>query len=122
MTGGVLVDVEASVNAGFGYDIRGEVVCEDGTVELSESPGAVVKRAGQHSGRVPADWRERFGRAFDAEFQAWVNAVMAGGTTGPSCWDGYAATVACEAGAEALRVGSRVPIVLRDQPELYKGG
>ena len=54
MADGVLVDVEASVNAGFAYDIRGEVVCEDGTVELSESAGVVVKRAGTHSGRVPA--------------------------------------------------------------------
>ena len=44
MASGVLVDVEASVNAGFAYDIRGEVVCEDGTVELSEAAGAVVKR------------------------------------------------------------------------------
>ncbi len=116
---GVLVDVEASVNAGFGYDIRGEVVGEDGTVELSESAGAVVKRAGAHSGRVPADWRERFVGAFDAELQAWVDAVAAGGTTGPSVWDGYAATVVCEAGLAALRSGAREPVVMRERPALY---
>lgn len=67
MESGVIVDVEASVNAGFAYDIRGEVVCEDGTVELTESAGAVVRRAGGYTGRVPADWRERFVLAFDAE-------------------------------------------------------
>src|SRR3954452_2728370 len=72
MAGGVLVDVEAMVNAGFGYDIRGEVVCEDGTVELSESAGALVKSAGRVSARVPGHWRERFVRAFDTEFQAWL--------------------------------------------------
>ncbi len=120
MESGLLVDVEASVNAGFAYDIRGEVVCEDGTVALSESAGAVVKRAGSHSGRVPADWRERFVLAFDAEFQAWIDAVTAGGTTGPSAWDGYAATVACEAGLAALRSGTREPVLLRDKPDLYK--
>ncbi|GAA2537545.1 Gfo/Idh/MocA family oxidoreductase [Pseudonocardia hydrocarbonoxydans] len=119
--GGVLVDVEASVNAGFGYDIRGEVVGEDGTVELSESAGTVVKRAGTHAGRVPAHWRERFGPAFDAELQAWVDAVAAGGTTGPSAWDGYAATVVCETGLAALRSGAREPVVLPDRPDLYKG-
>ncbi|WP_300008795.1 Gfo/Idh/MocA family oxidoreductase [Pseudonocardia sp.] len=117
---GVLVDVEASVNAGFGYDIRGEVVGEDGTVELSESAGVVVKRAGAYSGRVPADWRERFVRAFDAELQAWVDAVAAGGTTGPSAWDGYAATVVCETGLAALRSGAREPVVLRERPDLYE--
>lgn len=118
--GGVLVDVEASVNAGFGYDIRGEVVGEDGTVELSESAGVVVKRAGAYSGRVPADWRERFVRAFDAELQAWIDAVAAGGTTGPSAWDGYAATVVCETGLAALRSGVREPVVLRERPALYE--
>jgi myo-inositol 2-dehydrogenase/D-chiro-inositol 1-dehydrogenase len=120
MTSGVIVDVEASVNAGFAYDIRGEVVCEDGTVELSESAGAIVKRAGQYSGRVPADWRERFVRAFDREFQTWIDAVGAGSSTGPSAWDGYAATVACDAGLAALRSGLRAPVVLRERPDLYK--
>jgi myo-inositol 2-dehydrogenase / D-chiro-inositol 1-dehydrogenase len=119
MQSGVLVDVEAMVNAGFGYDIRGEVVCEDGTVELSESAGAVVKRAGRYGGRVPENWRERFVGAFDLEFQAWIDAVTAGGTTGPSAWDGYAATVACETGLAALRSGQREPIVLRERPDLY---
>ncbi|MBW0116241.1 Gfo/Idh/MocA family oxidoreductase [Pseudonocardia abyssalis] len=116
---GVLVDVEASVNAGFAYDIRGEVVCEDGTVALSESAGAVVKRAGTYSGRVPADWQERFVRAFDAELQCWVDAVAADRSTGPSAWDGYAATVVCETGLAALRSGAREPVVLRERPDLY---
>jgi myo-inositol 2-dehydrogenase/D-chiro-inositol 1-dehydrogenase len=119
MRDGVLVDVEAMLHAGFGYDIRGEVVCEDGTVELSESAGAVVKRDGWHTGRVPEHWRERFVTAFDLELQAWIDAVSAGGTTGPSAWDGYAATVACETGLAALRRGQREPIVLRERPELY---
>jgi myo-inositol 2-dehydrogenase / D-chiro-inositol 1-dehydrogenase len=118
--GGVLVDVEASVNAGFAYDIRGEVVGEDGTVELTESAGVLTKHRGRYSGRVPADWRERFVQAYDAEFRAWIDAVSAGGTTGPSAWDGYAATVVCEAGLEALRTGERVPVVLRERPDLYK--
>lgn len=121
MASGVLVDVEASVNAGFGYDIRGEVVCEDGTVALSESAGAVVKRAGQVAGRVPANWPERFSSAFDTEFQAWIAAVTAGTTTGPSAWDGYATTVACETALAALRSGAREPVAMRERPDLYKG-
>lgn len=122
MASGVIVDVEASVNAGFAYDIRGEVVCEDGTVELSESAGALVKRAGSVSARVPEDWRERFVLAFDTEFQAWIDAVTAGGTTGPSAWDGYAATVVCDTGLAALRSDAREPVVLREKPDLYKEG
>ena len=120
MTSGVLVDVEASVNAGFGYDIRGEVVCEDGTVELSESAGAIVKSTAQFAGRVPTSWPERFAPAFDTELRAWIGAVRSGGATGPGAWDGYAATVACETAAAALHSGQREPVVLPERPDLYK--
>jgi myo-inositol 2-dehydrogenase / D-chiro-inositol 1-dehydrogenase len=118
---GVIVDVEASVNIAYGYDIRGEVVCESGTVELSESATTTVKRDGRFTGRIPADWRERFVAAFDTEFQDWVDSVRAGtGPTGPSSWDGYAATVSCDAAIEAWHNGQRVPVAMRDKPDLYK--
>jgi myo-inositol 2-dehydrogenase/D-chiro-inositol 1-dehydrogenase len=120
MNSGVLVDVEASINASYGYDIRGEVVGESGTVELAESSGAIVKRDGRFSGRVPRDWRERFVRAFDAEFQEWLDSVAAGTPTGPSTWDGYAATVVTDTALRALRSGERTTVSLRERPDLYK--
>jgi myo-inositol 2-dehydrogenase/D-chiro-inositol 1-dehydrogenase len=116
---GALIDVEASINIGYGYDIRGEIVGEAGTVELAESTPVVVKRDGRFGGRVPEDWRERFVRAYDSELQEWLNAVEAGRSTGPSSWDGYAATVVCDAALEALHRGERVEISMRDKPELY---
>jgi myo-inositol 2-dehydrogenase/D-chiro-inositol 1-dehydrogenase len=119
MTGGAVVDVEASVNIRYGYDIRGEVVGESGTVELAESNKAVVKSNGQFSGQVPEDWRERFIRAYDTEIQEWITAASRGGSTGPSSWDGYAATVVGEAGLIALKTGERVEVPMREKPELY---
>jgi myo-inositol 2-dehydrogenase/D-chiro-inositol 1-dehydrogenase len=116
---GALVDVEASINIQYGYDIRGEIVGETGTVELAESAQVLVKRGGRYDGRVPEDWRERFVRAYDLEFQEWLDAVAAGHSTGPSSWDGYAATVVCDAALEALHSGERVPVALREQPGLY---
>jgi myo-inositol 2-dehydrogenase/D-chiro-inositol 1-dehydrogenase len=119
MGSGVLVDVEVFVNAGYGYDIRGEVVCENGTVALPDAGGATLKRDGRRSGRVPADWRERFSRTFDAEFQDWLKAVAAGTSTGPGSWDGYAATVVAESCLEALRTGSRTLVSMRERPDFY---
>jgi myo-inositol 2-dehydrogenase/D-chiro-inositol 1-dehydrogenase len=119
MAGGALVDVEASINIQYGYDIRGEIVGEAGTVELAESTRVVVKNDGRYGGRVPDDWRERFIRAYDLEFQEWLDAVAAGQSTGPSAWDGYAAQVTCDAALEALHGGQRVPVSLRDKPDLY---
>jgi myo-inositol 2-dehydrogenase / D-chiro-inositol 1-dehydrogenase len=120
MANGVLVDVEAAVNVAYGYDIRGEVLGETGTIRLAESSSIIVKREGQHAGRVPSDWRERFLRAYDLELQEWVNAVTAGSSTGPSSWDGYAATVVTDAGIEAVRTGQRAGVSMREQPGLYK--
>ena len=44
---GILVDVEVFVNATYGYDIRGEVVGEHGTVALGDHGGVVVSVVGQ---------------------------------------------------------------------------
>jgi myo-inositol 2-dehydrogenase/D-chiro-inositol 1-dehydrogenase len=114
-----VVDIEASINIRYAYDIRGEVVGESGTVELAETNAVVVKSTQGFMGRVPEDWRERFIRAYDTEFQEWINAVAARGTTGPSSWDGYAATVVCDAALEALKTGERVEAPMRAKPDLY---
>jgi myo-inositol 2-dehydrogenase/D-chiro-inositol 1-dehydrogenase len=119
MASGVLVDVEVFINAGYGYDIRGEIVGEGGTVALADGEAVAVKRDGRRSARVPADWRERFGRAFDAELQDWLKAVAAGRPAGPSSWDGYAAAVVTESCLEALRTGHRTAVSLRERPGFY---
>ncbi|HZB49257.1 MAG TPA: Gfo/Idh/MocA family oxidoreductase [Mycobacteriales bacterium] len=119
MASGLLVDVEISVNIRYGYDIRGEVVGEDGTASLGEPSPVRVRRAGLAADRVPADWRERFVRAYDVELQEWADAVAGDGAFGPSSWDGYAAAAVSDAALEALRTGERVPVALAAQPDLY---
>ena len=118
--GGALVDVEISVNIRYGYDIRGEIVGEDGTASLGELSPVTVRRAQQISTPVPADWRQRFIRAYDVEFQEWIDSIATGGEpVGPSAWDGYAAAVVSDAAVEALHTGDRIPVTLVDKPKLY---
>ncbi len=120
MASGAIVDVEVSVNIRYGYDIRGEIVGEEGTVSLADSGPVTVRRGGFYSGMVPADWRERFIRAYDIEIQEWIDGVAAGApASGPSSWDGYAAQVVAEAGLSALASGERAEVTLADQPALY---
>jgi myo-inositol 2-dehydrogenase/D-chiro-inositol 1-dehydrogenase len=120
MDNGVLVDVEISVNIRYGYDIRGEIVGEDGTAALENITPISVRREGRAENPVPADWRERFLQAYDVEFQEWIHAIAGGGRPlGPSSWDGYAAAVASDAGVEALRTGERVTVSLAEKPKLY---
>jgi myo-inositol 2-dehydrogenase/D-chiro-inositol 1-dehydrogenase len=117
---GAIVDIEVSVNIRYGYDIRGEVVGEDGTASLGDASPVVIRREGGFTGRVPVDWRERFIRAYDVEFQEWIDTVARGGEpTGPSSWDGYAAAVVSDAALEALASGARTSVKLVDKPGLY---
>src|ERR1700729_2642909 len=119
MRSGALVTVETSVHIAYGYDIRGEVIGETGTVSLAEQGDVIVKAKGAYSGHVPGDWPERFDGAFDAEFRAWIAAAAKGGAAGPSAWDGYVATAATLAGVRALESGAREPVSLREKPPLY---
>jgi myo-inositol 2-dehydrogenase/D-chiro-inositol 1-dehydrogenase len=118
MRSGALVTIETPVHIAYGYDIRGEVIGETGTVSLAEQSDVVIKTNGAFSGRVFGDWPERFGPAFDAEFRAWIAAAK-GGAAGPSAWDGYVATAATLAGVRALESGAREAINLREKPALY---
>ena len=95
--GGVLVDVEVFANAGYGYDIRCEVVGEDGTLALPLS--------------VASGFEERFEDAYRHELLAWVRA-LADGTEAPGATaaDGYAAAAVCEAGVRSLQEGRSIPV------------
>ena len=103
--GGRLVDVEVFVSAGYAYDIRCEVVGEDGTLELL--PPATVALRADHAKvlPIPPGFPQRFGSAYRNELQAWV-----AGAGGPSAWDGYAAASVCEAAVASLETGRPVDV------------
>ena len=119
LTSGALVDVEISVNIAYGYDIRGEVSCEMGVASLPERPSAVIRDQYGVRQRVPEDWRERFIDAYDQEFREWIAAAAQGTATGPSTWDGYAATLVADAALRAAETGAFQPITMIAKPGLY---
>lgn len=122
MAGGEIVTVESFVNCQYGYDVRCEIVGSLGTVSLDNPRTTVVLTAGRRSEGVPADWQTRFAPAYTCELQSWVDGLAAGQVTGPSAWDGYAATAVAEAAVRSYAQGERVEVTLVDQPTLYAGG
>jgi myo-inositol 2-dehydrogenase/D-chiro-inositol 1-dehydrogenase len=116
---GAIVDVEISVNIAYGYDIRGEVSCETGIAALPNRPATVISDAGGIRQAIPADWRERFIDAYDQELREWIVAAGRGGATGPSTWDGYAATLTADAALRAVESGRCEPVAMIDKPEIY---
>lgn len=120
MSSGAIVDVEISVNIAYGYDIRGEVSCEQGIAALPNRPATVITDAHGIRQAIPTDWRERFIEAYDQEFREWIVAAGQGSATGPSAWDGYAATLTADAALRAVNSGAREAVNLIDQPALYR--
>jgi myo-inositol 2-dehydrogenase/D-chiro-inositol 1-dehydrogenase len=116
MTSGRIVDVECFVSTGVAYEVRTEVVAEDGSAMIGLDLG-LVRQAGGPSGAtrstgIAPDFRQRFGRAYDIEMQRWVDAARRGSIDGPGVWDGYAASAVCTAGVAALRSGQRTEVGL----------
>lgn len=119
MASGAMVDVEISVNIAYGYDIRGEVSCEEGTASLPLRPATVVRDIHGVRQIAPADWRERFVEAYDQEFREWICAAGQGTATGPSTWDGYTATLVADAALRAVESGALERVRMRERPALY---
>jgi myo-inositol 2-dehydrogenase/D-chiro-inositol 1-dehydrogenase len=109
---GAFVDVEIFVNTTFGYEVRTELVAERGSATIGLGVGLVKHSAPGWGGSITADFKQRFGAAYDTQFQRWVDAVRVGRIDGPGVWDGYAAAAVCAAGVESLRTGRRVEVDL----------
>ncbi|WP_121826492.1 Gfo/Idh/MocA family protein [Streptomyces rapamycinicus] len=118
---GVRIDLEVFVNCQYGYDIQRETVGEDGLVRLPDPAAVGIRAAGRHGTGVLQDWKGRFGDAFDTEFREWIASVAAGAEpTGPSSWDGYAATVITDAAVQSLESGGQIVTVdMKPRPAFH---
>ena len=70
--GGVVVDVEVFVDATYGYEVKGEMVCEAGAVMLARGPAITTREAGHEITVVEPDWRARFKTAYREQIAGWV--------------------------------------------------
>jgi myo-inositol 2-dehydrogenase / D-chiro-inositol 1-dehydrogenase len=116
---GQLVNVEINNNAAYGYDVRGELVGERGSVFLRAPIASELHVNLQAITTYAADWRPRFAEAYRLQNSAWLKSIETGRPVGASAWDGYAATLIAEAGVRSLETGAPVEIAPADKPELY---
>ena len=112
MEGGGLATTEVFAKGGVGYEVRCEASAELGNATVGLGSGVFVRSANRWGGAIPDDFRARFAAAYDEEVQAWVDASRRGEVVGPTSYDGYAASVVCEAGLESLTAGTPVKVVL----------
>lgn len=112
---------EVFVNAGYGYEVSAEVVCERGTAVTTQPDLALVRNSANRGYYVPSDWLSRFQEGYIAELQDWVNTLTAGQIfSGASAWDGYVTMMVTSACIKSLQTAKTVPVQLIAKPELYQ--
>ena len=105
---GVLSTLEVFLNARYGYDVRCEVVGEQGTLALTEPTRLVTDLRRARSAGYPADWRPRFADAYRIELQEWTDAVVAGAPSPlATAYDGLVAAAVADAVITSMRDGGR---------------
>ncbi|MQY14782.1 Inositol 2-dehydrogenase/D-chiro-inositol 3-dehydrogenase [Streptomyces sp. RB5] len=116
---GIRIDLEVFVNCRYGYDIRCETVGEEGLLRLPDPARPELRASARIGTAIDQEWDDRFSAAFDAELQAWVDSVPTGRATGPSSWDGYAATAVATATVRAQQSGDVEQVNMRERPAFY---
>jgi myo-inositol 2-dehydrogenase/D-chiro-inositol 1-dehydrogenase len=116
---GQLVDVELFLNAQYGYDVKGELICETGTMSFGPAINTEIRSNGVTATGLAPDWRPRFAAAYRIQNQAWVDSIRSGVPVGSSAWDGYVATTVTDAGVRSLTTGETVAITYEKRPALY---
>src|SRR5881275_1944669 len=100
------------MNAGYGYDIRTELVCENGTLTMAPPITTQFRRSGMQVFPFAQDWRPRFSAAYHLQMQAWIDSIERRTPVGASAWDGLVGTAVAEAGVQASETGAAVRITL----------
>ena len=116
-----LAVAEVFVNAGYGYEVTAEIVCQSGTAHTLPPERALLRGHANRGVPLSSDWLAPFQAAYVAEMRAWVEAVQAGRPfAGAGAWDGYAAAVITAAGIQSLSAeGAFTPVDLPARPALY---
>jgi len=117
---GQLVNIEINNNAGYGYDVRCELVCEHGSISLRSPTHTETHLALGATTHYALDWRPRFADAYRLQDHAWLRSIESGVPTGASAWDGYVASVTAVRAVEALQSGREVEIRYAEPPTLYR--
>jgi myo-inositol 2-dehydrogenase/D-chiro-inositol 1-dehydrogenase len=117
---GQLVDVELFLNAQYGYDVKGELICETGTISFGPTVNTEIRSSGVTATHLAPDWRPRFAAAYRIQNQAWVDSIATGRPVGSSAWDGFVATTVTDAGVKSLKTDETVAIAYEKRPGLYQ--
>jgi myo-inositol 2-dehydrogenase/D-chiro-inositol 1-dehydrogenase len=119
---GINIVLEVFVRCQYGYDIKCDVIGEEGVLELPTVPQVATRLNAQYSTAILTDWKARFESAYDIEFRDFIDHVSQNDSpVGPSSWDGYIAAVTADAALKSLdEDGDKQDLDFPEVPAFYK--
>ncbi|KRL38366.1 Gfo/Idh/MocA family protein [Liquorilactobacillus uvarum] len=119
---GINISVEVFVRCQYGYDIKCDVIGEEGVAELPTVPQVALRKDAKYSTEILTDWKARFESAYDIEFRDFVAHVSEDKSpAGPSAWDGYIAAVTADAALRSIEEGGKTQdLDIPESPKFYK--
>lgn len=120
-TSGVLITIEVFSSV-YGYDVRGEVVCDKGTIALSDPREILLRVDGHERHSFYDDWRPRFATAYQDQLSDWIKSIAGSDSMefdGATAWDGYVAASVADACLRSTRQEQDVVVELPTRPGLY---
>lgn len=116
-----LVTIEINNNAAYGYDVRAELVGEQGSIAMNNIAYTRTDRQLRSSTTYDADWRGRYAEAYRLQNRDFLNFVKTGSfpKIASDCWDGYCAAIVAETGVKALKENARRSVEMISMPEFY---
>lgn len=117
---GALALIELNADAGYGYEVRVEVIGEQGSASVNGLQEMRLRLDGRRAQVVEPEWLSRFDRAYVNEVRAWVQSVRSDQPAGPSTWDGYWSMVVADACIASARSGRPEAVAEMEQPALYR--
>ena len=111
---GALADIETYWGELYGYDVRSEVVCANGTAMIGQQPrsgsGLAVYTPSQAKSDLFPGFLERFAEAYRAELADFVDGALERRPPAVTGKDGRAAVAAALAGVASFESGRAEPV------------
>ncbi len=116
MSRGGLGLIELTRNAGYGYDVRTEILGSLGAIRVGveRATGTTVLTESGVRGDHVLSYRDRFGDAYRAEIQAFVHCVERGEPVAVTSWDGIQAVAVADAARRSLAERRPVEVTYAD--------
>lgn len=110
---GAAGDVETSRNALYGYDIRGEVVGTEGTIQIGSLMNHDVRilTSNRKSHDIIPEFASKFSNAFLLEMNHFIECIKAGRTPDCTVEDGLIAQRVAKAATESFFTGKEITVL-----------